>query len=148
MGAVITSEEISNSFSEGVEFFSSFGGNPVSCEIANSVLEIIDDEELQSKALEIGDYYKKELNRLKNNTFFIGDIRGSGLFLGIEIITATGDANPILAQKIKNGLRDKFILIGTDGKFNNIIKTKPPLCFSRQNVDQVVKEISKILDEN
>ena len=148
MGAVITSEKISNSFSKGVEFFSSFGGNPVSCKIAKSVLEIIDDEKLQLKAEHIGGYYKKELNRLKDNSSFIGDVRGSGLFLGIEIITSTGDADPVLAQKIKNGLRDKFILVGTDGEFNNVIKTKPPLCFNKKNVDQVVKEISIILNEN
>ena len=148
MGAVITSEKISNSFGEGVEFFSSFGGNPVSCEIANSVLEIIDDEELQSRAMEVGNYYKKELNKLKNDTCFIGDVRGKGLFLGIEIITLTGEANPILAQEIKNGLRNRFILVGTDGEFNNVIKTKPPLCFNKQNVDQVVSEICKILKKN
>jgi 4-aminobutyrate aminotransferase-like enzyme len=108
----------------------------------------MDDEKLQLRAKLVGDYYKKELNKLKDNTCFIGDVRGSGLFLGIEITTSTGDENPTLAQKIKNGLRDKFILVGTDGEFNNVIKTKPPLCFSRQNVDQVVKEISIILNEN
>ena len=145
MGAVITSKKISDSFGEGVEFFSSFGGNPVSCEIANTVLEIIEEEDLQSEAKEIGEYYMKKLKSLKKDSYFIGEVRGKGLFLGVEIITKSGNPNPILAQKIKNGLRDKFILVGTDGEFNNVIKTKPPLCFNKQNVDQVILEFSKIL---
>jgi len=148
MGAVITSEKISISFGEGVEFFSSFGGNPVSCEIASSVLDIIDEEELQFNSKEVGDYYKKALNQLKQDSQFIGEIRGEGLFLGIEIVKHNGEANPVLAQEIKNSLRNKFILVGTDGEFNNVIKTKPPLCFSKHNVDQVVSRLYEIIKAN
>lgn len=148
IGAVVTSEIITESFSKGVEFFSSFGGNPVSCEIANSVLDIIDEEKLQSNSKNVGDYYKKALFKLKDKTNFIGEIRGKGLFLGVEIIKKNGVANPILAQKIKNKLRKNFILVGTDGELNNVIKTKPPLCFSKENVDQLINELQKIIIKN
>ena len=145
MGAVITSEEISSSFEEGVEFFSSFGGNPVSCEIANSVLDIMDEEKLQQNAKKVGDYYKKSLTELSSFNEHIGEIRGKGLFLGIEIINRDQSANSMLAQQIKNELKDKLILVGTDGEKNNIIKTKPPLCFEKQNVDHIISELDKIL---
>ena len=148
MGAVVVSKKISDSFGESVEFFSSFGGNPVSCEIANSVLDIINEEQLQQNSLEIGNYYEIKLKELKEGFNFIGEIRGQGLFLGIEILTLNGNPNPDFAQKIKNSLRDKFILVGTDGEFNNIIKTKPPLCFSKQNVDSVVSELYDILKDH
>jgi len=145
MGAVITSEKISDSFGEGVEFFSSFGGNPVSCEIASSVLDIIDEEKLQFNSKEVGDYYKKALNQLKQDSQFIGEIRGQGLFLGIEIVKHNAKANPVLAKEIKNSLRNKFILVGTDGELSNVIKTKPPLCFNKHNVDQVISRFYEIL---
>ena len=82
---------------------------------------------------------------MKDKTNFIGEIRGKGLFLGVEIIKKNGVANPILAQKIKNKLRKNFILVGTDGELNNVIKTKPPLCFSKENVDQLINELQKII---
>ncbi len=86
MGAVICTDEIAESFSKGVEFFSSFGGNPVSCAIASSVLEVIEEEKLQQNAKTVGDYYKSLFMNLQEKYKCIGDVRGNGLFLGIEII--------------------------------------------------------------
>jgi 4-aminobutyrate aminotransferase-like enzyme len=86
IGAVVTTNEISKSFESGVEFFSSFGGNPVSCAIGMSVLKVIEEEKLQENAKIVGDYYKKLLLILKDKFDCIGDVRGSGLFLGIELI--------------------------------------------------------------
>ena len=65
--------------------------------------------------------------------------------MGIEIVKNNTEANPDLAQKIKNSLRNKFILVGTDGEFNNVIKTKPPLCFNKHNVDQVISRLYEII---
>lgn len=145
MGAVITSEEISNSFEMGVEFFSSFGGNPVSCAIGKSVLEVIEIENLQENARVCGNYYKCLFEELKNKHAFIGDVRGSGLFLGIELVDEFEKPNTILAQHIKNELRKNYVLISTDGPFDSVIKTKPPLVFNRENALRVVEEIDKIL---
>ena len=146
IGAVITTDDIADSFDNGMEFFSSFGGNPVSCAIGLAVLDAIEEEGLQQHAEEVGVYYKNQLMELSHRFPSIGDVRGSGLFLGIEFVyPETMAPDTELAQKIKNELKNKYILTGTDGPFNNVLKTKPPLCFSKANVDQVIDEINSIL---
>ena len=145
MGAVITTDSISNSFEQGVEFFSSFGGNPVSCAIGNAVLKVIETEQLQERALETGHYYKRLLKDLMGNHSEIGDVRGSGLFLGMELIDENGQANTKLAQFIKNELRMRKILISTDGPFDSVIKTKPPLIFNSSNALRVSEEIDRAI---
>ena len=147
MGAVICTNEIAESFGNGVEFFSSFGGNPVSCAIASSVLDVIDEEKLQENAKNVGDYYKSLFINLREKFKCIGDIRGSGLFLGIEI---NKDNSMIpdqeLAHFIKNELRNQNILISTDGPSDSVIKSKPPLCFTIENARLVVNHIEKVLE--
>ncbi len=138
MGAVVCTEAISSSFSKGVEFFSSFGGNPVSCAIGKSVLEVIAEEQLQHAALETGNYYTNALKALQQEHSAIAEVRGSGLFLGIALEDEAQQPQPQLASFLKNYLREQQVLISTDGPFNNVLKTKPPLCFSKANVDQVV----------
>ncbi|MEC7878101.1 MAG: aminotransferase class III-fold pyridoxal phosphate-dependent enzyme [Bacteroidota bacterium] len=146
IGAVVTTDDIANSFGKGVEFFSSFGGNPVSCAVGLSVLDIIEEENLQENAKNVGNYYMSELKKLQKQYKFIGDVRGSGLFIGIEIVEKnTKKPNTELAQKIKNNLREKHILVGTDGPFNNVIKSKPPICFTKENAKTVVDSIKDIL---
>jgi len=146
MGAVICTNEIAESFGKGVEFFSSFGGNPVSCAIANSVLEVIEEEGLQENAKKVGDYYKSLFFDLQKTHGCIGDIRGAGLFLGIEIIKQnTIEPDPELAHYIKNQLRNRKILISTDGPFDSVLKTKPALCFTKENAKKVVETIDEVL---
>jgi len=148
MGAVVCTEEIAASFEKGVEFFSSFGGNPVSCAIASAVLDVIEEEHLQNNAKVVGNYYSSQLRELMNKYPCIGDVRGSGLFIGIEIVQDdTLLPNTQLAAHIKNELRNKHILVSTDGPHENIIKTKPPLCFSKENAKTVVSNIDHILGE-
>ena len=78
----------------------------------------------------------------------IGDVRGSGLFIGIEIVKENSkEPNTKLAQRIKNELRNKKILVGTDGPFNNVIKSKPPLCFTKENAESVVRNIELIINK-
>jgi ethanolamine-phosphate phospho-lyase len=146
MGAVVCTDEIAESFGKGVEFFSSFGGNPVSCAIGLSVLDVIEEEQLQQNAKDVGDYYKSLLKGLQKNYPCIGDVRGSGLFLGVEMVEA-GTLNPdtALAHLIKNELRNNNILISTDGPYDSVLKTKPPLCFTRENAELVVESIEKVL---
>ncbi|MFC3881806.1 aminotransferase class III-fold pyridoxal phosphate-dependent enzyme [Algoriphagus namhaensis] len=148
IGAVITTQEVAEAFEKGVEFFSSFGGNPVSCAIGISVLEVIEEEGLQQNALEVGEFYKKALNELKNDFSCIGDVRGSGLFLGVELVKPdSNDPDTALASLVKNELRNQNILISTDGPYDNVLKTKPPLCFSKSNADQVFDAITTILQK-
>ncbi|WP_034061080.1 aminotransferase class III-fold pyridoxal phosphate-dependent enzyme [Lacinutrix jangbogonensis] len=147
MGAVVTTKAIADSFGKGVEFFSSFGGNPVSCKIALTVLQDIETSQLQQNAKVVGDYYQALFNKLKEKYKCIGDVRGSGLFIGVEIVKENSiEPNTALAKYIKNELRDRFILISTDGPFDSVIKTKPPLCFTKENAKLVVDTVEAVLD--
>ncbi|MDG1734454.1 MAG: aminotransferase class III-fold pyridoxal phosphate-dependent enzyme [Crocinitomicaceae bacterium] len=145
IGAVVTTAEIAHSFEQGVEFFSSFGGNPVSCAIGMAVLQTIEEEGLQENAEEVGAYYKSLLKSVQEQDARIGDVRGEGLFLGIEIISYDGTPNRKLAQEIKDQLRTKNILISTDGPFDSVLKTKPPLVFTKENAEEVVEAIHSVL---
>lgn len=142
IAAVVTTEEISDAFATGMEFFSSFGGNPVSCEAANAVLEVLKDEGLVENAKKNGDYFLTSLTSLQKDFTAIGDVRGSGLFLGVEFINQEGNPDIKLAEQVDIELKQRFILTGTDG---SVLKIKPPLCFSKKNTDQFIEELSKIL---
>ncbi len=148
VAAVVTTDQIADAFANGMEFFSSFGGNTVSCAAAKAVLEVIEEEELTNRAKETGEYFVHELISLQNEFSTIGDIRGKGLFLGIEFVQENLDPNTELAACVKNQLKDNFILSGTDGPFENVLKIKPPLCFNKKNVDQFVNTLHQILKTN
>lgn len=145
MAAVVTTEEIAHSFDNGMEFFSSFGGNPVSCAIGEAVLSILEDEDLPQKAQVTGAYLKKGLHTLQQTYPELADIRGEGLFLGVEILDLDGNPATQLASHIKNELRLKFILISTDGPFDNVLKIKPPLYFNIENANHLLQELEGIL---
>ncbi len=148
IAAVITTPGIADSFANGMEFFSSFGGNPVSCEAANAVLDVIEKENLQSNAKEVGAFFKSQLLRLKEKYSCIADVRGEGLFLGIEFLSADGVPDKEKAILVRNELKNAFILTGTDGPHENVIKIKPPLCFNTNNVEEFVTKLDRILKKN
>ncbi len=149
IGAVVTTSEIADKFANGMEFFSSFGGNPVSMKAAKAVLEAVEEEGLQKHALDTGNHYKKRLLDLKNQFPEIGDVRGEGLFLGIEFVkTENLSPNTELAHLVKEKLKESFVLTSTDGPFDSIIKTKPPLCFNKKNVNEVCDKMEVILKES
>lgn len=145
MGAVITGAAITDAFNNGMEFFSSFGGNPVSCRIGNAVIQTIREEGLQQNAHETGKYWMKQLNGLKDQFPLLGDVRGSGLFIGVECMDEAGKENTLLAQEIKDGLKDACILASTDGPLDNTLKMKPALCFNRENADRFIEEMYGVL---
>lgn len=149
MGAVVCTQEIAESFEKGVEFFSSFGGNPVSCAIGLAVLEVMEEEGLQENAKVVGNYYKSLFLELQRIHSCIGDVRGSGLFLGVDLVkNGTKEEDPILAKTIKNQMREQFILISTDGPKDSVLKSKPPLIFTKANALQVVEVMDKIITKN
>ena len=117
----------------------------LSCAIGKAVLEVIDEENLQQNALEVGAYYTSLLKTLQKEDARIGDVRGEGLFLGIELINEDEKPNTKLAQFLKNELRKRHVLISTDGPADSVIKTKPPLIFNKKNAERVVSEISRAL---
>ena len=147
IGAVVTTTKIAKSFDNGLEFFSSFGGNPVSCAIGEAVLDVIENEGLQQHAKIIGDYLIGILEDLKSKYSEIIDIRGNGLFIGIEIGNSNTATSTEIAAVIKNGLRENHILISTDGPTESVLKIKPPLAFTKQDGDILCEAIDFILCE-
>jgi 4-aminobutyrate aminotransferase-like enzyme len=141
----VTTSKIAKSFESGPEFFSSFGGNPVSCAIGLAVLEVILEEDLQAHAKRTGDYLKGQWQKLQQKYPQIADVRGHGLFLGIELVDAQGKADTRLAAYLKNGLRDRLILIGTDGPFDSVLKIKPPLSFKVSDCDRLMENVAELL---
>ena len=148
IGAVVTTAEIAERFSSEMEFFSTFGGNPVSAAIGLAVLDVIEDEDLQHNALEVGAHLKQGLCELAGRFEAIGDVRGRGLFLGIDLVRDPDQREPdrLLAEKIVNVVKQRGVLLSTDGPDGNVIKIKPPMVFSRSNADRVVEEVGRALN--
>ena len=148
IAAVVTTKKIADTFNNGMEYFNSFGGNPVSCAVGNAVLDVIEKDNLQKNSKVVGDYFIKKLTQIqKKFPNYISKISGKGLFIGIDFI-CNGDfllPDAKLATKLINSLRLKGILLSTDGPFNNVIKIKPPLVFNKDNVDFVCNEINEFL---
>jgi 4-aminobutyrate aminotransferase-like enzyme/Ser/Thr protein kinase RdoA (MazF antagonist) len=150
LAAVITTPEVADSFDNGMEFFSTFGGNPVSCAAGLAVLDVLDEEQLQQNALRVGDGLLCRLELVRERYSLIGDVRGFGLFLGLDLVLdrATREAATRQAWYICNRLRERGILTGTDGPFHNVIKLRPPLIFSDADADLFVTTLEAILDED
>jgi 4-aminobutyrate aminotransferase-like enzyme len=149
LAAVVTTPEIAASFDNGMEYFNSFGGNPVSCAVGLAVLDLIEDEELQANALKVGAHLKAELESLKNNHQVIGDVRGKGLFIGVELVLdrETLAPAPKQAEYVVERMKENGILISTDGPLHNVLKIKPPIIFSRDNADQIVRVLDQVMTE-
>ena len=131
IAALVTTGVIAKAFDNGMEFFSTFGGNNVSCQVGIAVLDIIQNEGLQQKAFETGEFILSELEKLKSKHGIIGDIRGSGLFWGIELVDDHITQEPAAKEvsSIINRMRDRGILIGSDGPLHNVLKIRPPMTF-------------------
>ncbi|HXN51303.1 MAG TPA: aminotransferase class III-fold pyridoxal phosphate-dependent enzyme [Candidatus Acidoferrum sp.] len=150
LAAVVTTKEIAGSFANGMEFFSTFGGNPVACAAGLAVLDVVRDEALQDRALRVGKYWIAELRKLQECHRLIGDVRGSGLFLGIDLVRDRETCEPATeeANYVVNRLRECGILVGTDGPQHNVIKLRPPLIFSESDADLFVTTLESILQED
>ncbi|MFT5526211.1 MAG: 4-aminobutyrate aminotransferase-like enzyme/Ser/Thr protein kinase RdoA (MazF antagonist), partial [Pirellulaceae bacterium] len=148
LAAVVTTRAIADSFANGMEYFNTFGGNPVSCAIGLAVLDVLEEEQLQQHAYDVGQTLVVELRRLQGKHEVIGDVRGLGLFLGIEFVkdrqTKAPDAST--ASRIVNQLRHQNILLSTDGPDHNVIKIKPPLPFTIENAKHVAKLMDAALE--
>ena len=147
MGAVVCTAPIAEAFGKGPEFFSSFGGNPVSCAIGLAVLEVLEREDLPRHAAGVGQYLIEGLRDLQGRYPHLSDVRGSGLFLGAELTDAQGRPANAWAQALKNALREQHVLIGTDGPHDNVLKIKPPLPFNADNCNELLTKIEGILKD-
>jgi len=149
LAAVVTTREIAASFANGMEFFSTFGGNPVACAAGLAVLDVLRDEHLQQNALNVGSKWISDLLSLQGKHVLIGDVRGSGLFLGIDLVSDRETRAPATRQAayVVNRLREEAILAGTDGPHHNVIKLRPPLCFTKEDAARFTNTLSAILNE-
>lgn len=141
IGAVITTPEIAASFANGMEFFSTFGGNTVSCAIGLEVLAVVQEESLQVHAQQVGNHLLNSLRDLQQRHDLIREIRGSGFFIGVEL--ATGPA----ADNIVNRMRDEGILLGTEGPLHNVLKIRPPMPFSLQDAGLLLSVIGRAIEQ-
>jgi 4-aminobutyrate aminotransferase-like enzyme/Ser/Thr protein kinase RdoA (MazF antagonist) len=150
LAAVVTTQEIAASFNNGMEFFSTFGGNPVACAAGLAVLDVLEADHLQENASQVGHYLAARLKALQERHALIGDVRGSGLFLGVDLVLdrETREPAPQQASYVVNRLRERGILTGTDGPHHNVIKLRPPLIFSQADADLLVATLDSILAED
>nr|XP_057923114.1 ethanolamine-phosphate phospho-lyase isoform X1 [Doryrhamphus excisus] len=150
MSCVVTSRKVAQAFmASGMEYFNTFGGNPVSCAIGLAVLDVIVKEDLQTKALQVGEYLTSQLEAQKEKHPLIGDVRGCGLFVGVELVKDHLKLTPATAeaQEVIYRLKEKRVLLSADGPHRNVLKFKPPMCFSTEDVDFVVDKIDGILTD-
>ena len=147
LAAVVTTQELANKFANGMEYFNSFGGNPVSTAVGMAVMDVIENENLMQNALNTGNYLLNKFNKLKQQYKVIGDVRGKGFFLGIELVKDRQTLEPAteLASDIVNDLRENGVLFSTDGPYENVLKFKPPMVLSRSDADFLIFKLDGIL---
>jgi 4-aminobutyrate aminotransferase-like enzyme len=149
LGAVVATREIADAFANGMEYFSTFGGNPVSAAIGLAVLDVIDEEGLQEHARVAGERLLAGLREISERHEAIGDVRGSGLFVGIELVRdrETREPDAELARDLANVAAERGVLLSTDGPSHNVMKIKPPLVFSAADADRLVETVDAVLSE-
>jgi 4-aminobutyrate aminotransferase-like enzyme len=147
VAAVVTTPAIAASFNNGMEFFSTFGGNPVACAVGLAVLDVLEEERLQERALRVGQHLAGGLRRLMDRHPLIGDVRGSGLFLGVDLVRdrAARHPAPDQAAYLVNRLPECGILTGVDGPHHNVIKLRPPMTFHREHADRLLAVMGQCL---
>ena len=150
LAAVITTPEIAAAFHTGMEYFNTFGGNPVACAVGLAVLEVIAEERLQENALRVGTRLKHALTELMARHAIIGDVRGMGLFLGVELVLDREQLTPATEQAayVVERMKELGVLIGRDGPFANVLKIKPPLVFTAADADRLVAALDRVLGED
>ncbi|WP_413999968.1 aminotransferase class III-fold pyridoxal phosphate-dependent enzyme [Flavobacterium sp. W1B] len=146
LAAVVTTQEIADAFNNGMEYFNTFGGNPVSMATGLAVLNVIEEEELQKNALEVGNYLLQRLAELKPKYDIIGDVRGNGLFVGVELVRDIISLEPAVPEidHIVEKMKDRGFFISTDGPLYNVLKIKPPIIFSKENADEFVDNLDAV----
>ncbi len=149
LAAVVVSNEIANAFNNGMEYFNTFGGNPVSMATGLAVLDVIQQEEMQQHAKEVGNYLMDGLKKLMGIYSIISDVRGHGLFIGAEMVKDRKTLEPAVEEIdwVVEKMKEKGYLLSTDGPLHNVLKIKPPMPFNKQNADELIQLLDKVLGE-
>jgi 4-aminobutyrate aminotransferase-like enzyme len=148
-GVVVTTSEILNEFIDETRFFSTFGGNTVACAAANAVLDVIERDHLIENGVEVGNYMRERLQELAKTQSLIGNIRGHGMLTGLEFVTDRDTREPATKEvaKLLELMRERQILVGKEGRFDNILKLRPPLVFGKKHVDLLVNGLEAALKQ-
>lgn len=149
IGAVVTTQAIADQFAQGPEYFSTFGGSTLSCRIGKEVLDIVDDEDLMENARNMGSTLLTGLKQLQHKHPAIGDVRGIGLFIGVELVENQGTQKPAtdITNYVLNRMREHRILMGSEGPFHNILKIRPPLTIEADDVAMILQVMDEVLGE-
>ncbi|HBL26115.1 MAG TPA: hypothetical protein DD490_04690 [Acidobacteria bacterium] len=150
LAAVVTTPAVAASFDNGMEFFSTFGGNPVACAAGLAVLDVVEEEGLQEHARRLGDRLLAGLRDLQSRHALVGDVRGLGLFLGAELVRDRETLEPAgeEAGHVADRLRERGILAGTDGPHHNVLKIRPPLILQENDADFFLEVLDEVLGED
>ena len=143
VSGVVTTEEISDSFHEKAFYFNTTAATPLQAAVGGTVIDIIQDEGLIENAEKIGGYLKAELLKIKDDFDYLGDIRGPGLFIGLDIVDNKEDKNPDREKAIEivEILKGKGVLISNAGQYRNVLKLRPPLVFDSSHADFLLDEL-------
>jgi len=139
LGVVITRRSILERFQRDTGIFSTFGGNPVAGAAGLAVLDVLEQERLVDNARTTGDYFIKKLRELSTGHDCVRDVRGCGLLIGMEV------TDRVLTKRLVNGLRDRGVLIGSDGPMGNVLKLRPPMPFRPEHADIVIDALTGVL---
>ncbi len=147
VGGVVAGSGTLNAFRKAFRYFNTFGGNPVSCAAAMAVLDVLEEEKLQENALEVGAYARRGLQRLAGKHGLIGNVRGSGLFFGAELVLDRAEKTPAadIATRVVNAMRARGVLMGKLGIHQNATKIRPPMPFSKDNADLMLSALDAVL---
>ena len=146
IAAVVTRREVAEVLSKAVHF-NTFGGNPMACSVASTVLDVIDDEKLQQNCKEVGTYLLQGLMNLQKKHRVIGDVRGLGFMLGIEFVTDPVKKTPLPVNELMEKMKEKFVLVGRSGRYGQVIRFKPPMCLNKKDVDYIISALDASLVE-
>ena len=148
LAAVVCTQKVANTFANGMEYFNTFGGNPVSSAIGKEVLSVIKDEKLQENAAQTGNYLKEGLQELQKRFEVIADVRGQGLFLGFELCAADKTPLPDQTDYLMNRMKDLGVLMSTDGPDHNVLKIKPPMVFGKEHANELLTRLETVFMED
>jgi 4-aminobutyrate aminotransferase-like enzyme/Ser/Thr protein kinase RdoA (MazF antagonist) len=147
MGAVVVTRAIADAFNNGLEYFNTFGGNPVSMATGLAVLDVIEQEGMQQHAREVGEHLMKTLRQLMMHHPIIGDVRGQGLFIGVELVRDRQTKEPAVPEidVIVEEMKERGFLLSTDGPLHNVLKIKPPMPFNMTDADALCYHLQEVL---
>jgi len=145
VAAVIARSEITTAFREAFGYFNTFGGNPVSCAAAMATMDVLEEEGLVSNAAEIGAYALQRMHAISHP--MIAEVRGAGLFFGMEFADEKGDPAAEFTTRVVEGMKTKGILLNSLGRYENCLKIRPPMPFSRENADFLIDSLEEVLNE-